>query len=91
MFAENPPRAVSLKLACGWTLLLQAIGAYLAVVGVGMHIYLYWLSLVLGWVLLFVVDIRRRSKPTRLDICILFLSYPIIFLAMFAFGRFYLR
>jgi hypothetical protein len=91
MFAENPTRAVSLKLACGWTLLLQAIGAYLAVVGVGMHIYLYWLSLVIGWVPLFVVDIRHRSKPTRLDICILFLSYPIIFLAMFAFDQFYLR
>ena len=91
MFAENLPRALSLKLACGWTLLLQAVGSYVVGRGEIPHYYHFLLSLFLGWVPLFVVDIRHRSKPTRLDICIIFLSYPIIFLAMFAFDRFYLR
>ena len=56
-----------------------------------LHIYLYWLSLILGWVPLFIVDIRRRGRPNRLDIGILILSYPIIFLAIFAYDRLYFR
>ena len=91
MFTEKPTRSVMFKVAFAWTALLQILGGFLGFRVFGMGFLSYCLSILLGWIPIAIVELKRSAGPTRSDMILLLLWYPLVFAGMVLFSHWYFR
>lgn len=88
MYRDYNNLARSLKFGCLWTGLLQVLGLFL-----GGQLFSEWrlcvLGLPLGWLPILAVALRRPDHPTRVDIGVVFAAFPLIFVGLAAFDKWY--
>lgn len=86
MPTAKPTLAKPILIACAWTVLVEAVGLWLAS-DFGIDCRLAGLSLVPGWLPIVAVAVRRPSSPTTSDLVVMFTSYPVLYVAITALSR----
>ena len=90
MLTLDTKLARSLRMACLWNLAL-VVASFGAAALLDIYYRLFGVSLVLGWLPLLVVALRRPQTPTRADYIAMFGGFPVVFTALAWFGRLYFR
>src|SRR5262249_52146347 len=91
MFAEKPTRSPLFNLAFAWTALLQVLAGFVAFRVFDMGFLSFCVSVLLGWIPITVVEVKRRTGPTPGDMILLALWYPLVFAGMALFSHWYFR
>jgi len=88
MYRDYNHLARSLKLGCLCTVILQAVSLAL-----GGYLFSDWrlcaLGLPLGWIPILAVALCNPENPSRLDVAVVFASFPLVFAALVLLDRWY--
>ena len=87
MHSDQPNLATPLKFACAWTLTLDVLGLLFA--SALLHYRLFGITLILGWLPILLVALRRPQSPTIFDIVLMFAGFPAVVAAFTIFSRWY--
>jgi len=77
-----------LKMACLWTLAMT-VASFGAAALLDIHYRVFGVSLVLGWLPMLVVALRRPQTPTRADCIAMYAGFPLVFATFALFSRLY--
>ena len=87
MHSDQPNLATPLKLACAWMLILDVLGLLFA--SAFLHYRLFGIALILGWLPILMVALRRPQTPTISDIVLMFAGFPAVVAAFAILTRWY--
>jgi len=81
-------RPIERAIVC--VLILEALG-FLLEGAVDLHYELFGIAMILGWVPVLAVAVRRPQNPTRLDFWVMCAGFPVIFAAFALLNHYYLE
>jgi len=81
-------RPIERAIVC--VLIFEALAFFLGGTVVDLHYALFGAAMILGWVLVLAVAVRRPQNPTRLDFWVMCAGFPVIFAAFALLNHYYL-